>query len=444
MKMFIRKFGEFLWAQIVVGLGLAGAILWQQIARGLISEPTIKANILAVATPYMYLLGVLVVWHLGRTAFLLHVEDQLEIEGLQRDVERLKPQSDAAVSASAERLAEIQRLIDAIDVRLEPSSGPSTEIVLRVANNGSPRDMSAQCTVTALRIGGKAHEVSSRTFDLKWENESGRIVRVGSHPRNLVIATVDHQRGKGLPTMRVWGLLDGKAKEYEWRSWNEEPGEELPEYDLRITVYSDGSEPYSETFILRPESWLGPLTMAIKAPTPSGHTHAIPPDAPRVIINFDRSEHRDMYAQPLGMKLVRNRKVKLLNRGGDAFHVQIEPINLEAYTVTFESVASLLSDSDIELAPFVERKDGIGLGPALNRDLDIYLIEDSDMAVRSGKRKGFLGDDDADMEHLVPVSVVYCDMTENWYRTRQQLKFDAFHYTIKTELLGYEGIPKPQ
>ena len=49
-----------------------------------------------------------------------------------------------------------------------------------------------------------------------------------------------------------------------------------------------------------------------------------------------------MYTQLLGMKIVHNRRVKVLNRGGDAYDIQIEPINLEAYTATFDKIASLL------------------------------------------------------------------------------------------------------
>lgn len=78
MKTFFRKFWEFLWQQIVIGVILAALIIWQQIRRNIITGPTIRADILAVLEPYLYLLGALILWHLGRTAYLLHLEDSAE------------------------------------------------------------------------------------------------------------------------------------------------------------------------------------------------------------------------------------------------------------------------------------------------------------------------------------------------------------------------------
>jgi len=82
MKTFSHKFGEFLWQQLVFGASIAGLILWQQIRRGLITAPTIKANVMAVGEPYGLVVGAIIVWHMVRTAYLLYLEDQAEIESL--------------------------------------------------------------------------------------------------------------------------------------------------------------------------------------------------------------------------------------------------------------------------------------------------------------------------------------------------------------------------
>jgi hypothetical protein len=94
IKTFFRKLGEFLWQQIIVGAVLAVCILLQQIHRNIISTTAIRANILAVLEPYLFVIGVLVLWHLGRTAYLLHLEDRAEIDRLvanQPPVEEIEP-----------------------------------------------------------------------------------------------------------------------------------------------------------------------------------------------------------------------------------------------------------------------------------------------------------------------------------------------------------------
>ena len=83
MRTLLRKFGEFIWQQLLVSCVVGALILWQQIKRGIISPPRVEDNWLAFLVPYIWLLTGLVVWHLCRTAYLLHLEDRAEIERLQ-------------------------------------------------------------------------------------------------------------------------------------------------------------------------------------------------------------------------------------------------------------------------------------------------------------------------------------------------------------------------
>ena len=162
----------------------------------------------------------------------------------------------------------------------------------------------------------------------------------------------------------------------------------------------------------------------------------IPPDAPQVIIDFNWTEKRPI-TQRMG-HVVRNRQVKLLNRGGDAFDVQIEPMNLEEHVVTFEMVTKVLSGQTREVIPHVERKGGEPLGPLTNEDLDLCLTREWESAGRRGRPLD-------DVEFAAPTSVVYCDRRkQNWYRTRQEIRFDCFHQTTSTALFGYETISNPQ
>ena len=80
---FFRKFSEFMGAQILIGLVLSGLILLQQIRRGIISVATTRDSILALLEPYGIVIGAILLWHLGRTAYLLHLEDQAVIEELR-------------------------------------------------------------------------------------------------------------------------------------------------------------------------------------------------------------------------------------------------------------------------------------------------------------------------------------------------------------------------
>lgn len=85
MKTFLRKFGEFMWQQIAFGALLAGLILWQQIERGIVSVAAVRDNFLAVAQPYGWVVGAILLWHLARTAYLIYLEDQEEIDRLRKD-----------------------------------------------------------------------------------------------------------------------------------------------------------------------------------------------------------------------------------------------------------------------------------------------------------------------------------------------------------------------
>jgi len=60
--------------------GLVGFILQQLIRRRTVTVSTLKENVLDVVEPYGFILAAPVIWHLGRTAHLLHLEDQKEID----------------------------------------------------------------------------------------------------------------------------------------------------------------------------------------------------------------------------------------------------------------------------------------------------------------------------------------------------------------------------
>lgn len=149
-----------------------------------------------------------------------------------------------------------------IDVGLNPSSGPSDELVLAVLNRGEGREFWAQCMPIALRNSPNA--LRRKTSSLKWEHTTERRLFIDKgESQNLLIATVQTDHKNDLSEMRLWGLVGKESKQYEWARWITDPKEKLPEYDLQITVLSEGAEPYSKTFTLRPQAWHGPLEMVV-------------------------------------------------------------------------------------------------------------------------------------------------------------------------------------
>jgi hypothetical protein len=147
-----------------------------------------------------------------------------------------------------------------IDVRLTPSSGPSPELTLAVINRTATREFSAQCTLLALR--NSPNELSRKTFNLKWEHTVERSISIiEGESQNLLIATAHPDHEHGFSELKIWGLSANQPVQCEWSRWNLDSREALPEYDLEITIVSEGAEPFSERFTLRPRTWHGPLEM---------------------------------------------------------------------------------------------------------------------------------------------------------------------------------------
>lgn len=86
-KRLFRELSDFVKAQLLVGFIITGLILWWQVRTGIITKPNIRANVSSFVWPYIAVLVVFTVYHLGRTAFLLDRESQnriAELENAQR------------------------------------------------------------------------------------------------------------------------------------------------------------------------------------------------------------------------------------------------------------------------------------------------------------------------------------------------------------------------
>jgi len=85
----------------VIGLLLAVGILFYQIKYGVIHSGEVHASYWAIFWPYVFLVGVLFLWHLARTPYLLHLEDEKRAEGLE--LESLKLKKEIALQEDAKR-----------------------------------------------------------------------------------------------------------------------------------------------------------------------------------------------------------------------------------------------------------------------------------------------------------------------------------------------------
>lgn len=157
--------------------------------------------------------------------------------------------------------SELRKKPAKVDITLTPTSGPRPDVLLAVKNQGAKGVFYAQCTPLALR--NSPNELARGTFDLKWEHTFDKCESIGTGAScNLLIATVETDQRNATATMQIWGLSGNEKKQREWSLWNVNVKEKLPEYDLKISIFSDGAEGLvSEQFTLRPKAWHGPLEM---------------------------------------------------------------------------------------------------------------------------------------------------------------------------------------
>lgn len=148
-----------------------------------------------------------------------------------------------------------------VAVVLVPTSGNSSEMELQVINKRKAREFHVDCEFIALR--NSPNTLRRRVNTLKWGHSDGKYmhIRKGAS-ENLLIAKWSSNHKTGMAAMSIVCLSDDVLKEVEWAAWKVNSKEQLPEYDLLITVRTDESvREFSKTFTLRPAKWIGPLEM---------------------------------------------------------------------------------------------------------------------------------------------------------------------------------------
>jgi hypothetical protein len=92
-KRLYRELGEFVRTQLLVGFIVAALILLWQIHLGVITKPAVRANVISVIAPYLVILALFGLFHLGRTAYLLDCDAQSRITDLENQVVKNETES---------------------------------------------------------------------------------------------------------------------------------------------------------------------------------------------------------------------------------------------------------------------------------------------------------------------------------------------------------------
>lgn len=148
-----------------------------------------------------------------------------------------------------------------VRVLLAPTSGPRPEMELRVTNKGSGREFYAQCDLLSLR--NSPNPLARVSYSFKWEStDNKRLFLEKGESANLLIARTVQDHKNAFAEMELVGLYGKELKRYEWAGWNVHSKEAVPEYDLKVSIFSDGTKkPLEHVYTLKPKTVYGPLEM---------------------------------------------------------------------------------------------------------------------------------------------------------------------------------------
>jgi hypothetical protein len=148
-----------------------------------------------------------------------------------------------------------------VRVELVSSGKASSDLVLRVTNKARQGNFKATCEVIGSRE--TCGIPLSKTVNLKWEGATSPQISIAPNAsESLLIASHDYYTPHNTSWLRLWGLDGQDKKELVSAAWTREPKEKLPEIDLTLCIFREGSiKPEIKYFTVRPESYIGPLEM---------------------------------------------------------------------------------------------------------------------------------------------------------------------------------------
>jgi hypothetical protein len=148
-----------------------------------------------------------------------------------------------------------------VRVKLMPSGKASSDLVLRVTNVARQGNFKATCEVIGSRE--TCGIPLNKTVNLKWEGANSPQIGIAPNAsESLFIASHEYDMPRNTSWLRLWGLDGQDKKQLVSAAWTRTPTEKLPEIDLKLSIFREGSiKPEIKYFTIRPESYIGPLEM---------------------------------------------------------------------------------------------------------------------------------------------------------------------------------------
>jgi hypothetical protein len=151
-----------------------------------------------------------------------------------------------------------------MNIRVHPTSGPSTTVFLKLTNSGRDSTFSAFGEIVGHPNG--VNDFRRGEFQFGWDD--GILARRLIHRNetaSIVIASFDLV-DKYLSELKVWEVSGPACVPWESFRWNVDPKETLPAFELRIRIVAEKTQsPKTFNFTVKPKAYMGPLELTEKA-----------------------------------------------------------------------------------------------------------------------------------------------------------------------------------
>jgi hypothetical protein len=146
-------------------------------------------------------------------------------------------------------------------IKVHPSGGRGASIFLSVTNSGKSTTFSAFCSIVGHPNGAKDYRRGE--FRCGWED--GRVDHMliqNGETANVLIAKFHDVGTHSMLRLTLWEIINGDSVPTESSSWNQDPHEVLPGFEIRIRIVGEKTkEPEVFDYTVRPARYTGPLEM---------------------------------------------------------------------------------------------------------------------------------------------------------------------------------------
>lgn len=150
------------------------------------------------------------------------------------------------------------------DLEARPTGGPSSDLRLVVTNRSHKGEFHGMATVVAAR--NYPNKLRQGSYALMWLGLGASTTMLNKGQSHaILIARWLMYMDIPPPRMGEVRLIEcNGSQEAEWDGfrWNVLPDENLPEFDIDVSIVGIGwSKPFRRSYTLRPSNWIGPLEL---------------------------------------------------------------------------------------------------------------------------------------------------------------------------------------